>query len=156
MNSSEQRSIAVMASGVIAILGSVVTAIGLIIATMGLLLTFSQPNPLAIMPGLRAMMIVVLVVWFALAVWGAFSGVGLIRSRNWARISVLIWAGIAAPMCGLIIVSMAFLPFPQTPHSVVTVTIIRVFMTIFYGAPLAIAIWWLILFTRPKIVAQFK
>ena len=156
MYSDGQRSAAVTASGVIAILGSVVTAIGILIAMMGLLISFRTPNPFEAMPGVRSITLVFLVVCFGVAIWGAFSGVGLIRFRNWARISVLIWAGITTPICAIVIASMAFLPIPQAPHAVVTSAMIRVFTAIFYGGPLAIAVWWLILLTRPKIVAQFK
>src|ERR1700743_2522567 len=100
------RSMAVMAAGVIAILGSVVTAIGILIAMMGLLISFGQPSPFEQMPEIRVMSIVFLVEGFAIAIWGAFSGVGLIRSKNWASISVLVWAGITAPVCAIVIVSM--------------------------------------------------
>jgi hypothetical protein len=156
MHSSGQRSTAVMASGVVAILGSVVTAIGILIGMMGLLLSFGRPNPMETMPGIRAITAAMMVVFFAITIWGAFSGVGLIRFRNWARISVLIWAGITTPICLLVIATTAFIPLPTPPGSPVTSTMIRVIMAIFYGGPMAIAVWWLILFTRPGITAQFK
>jgi hypothetical protein len=156
MNSVGQRSTAVMASGVVAILGSVVTAIGILIGIMGLLLSFSRPNPMETMPGIRTITAAMMVVFFAIAIWGAFSGVGLIRFRNWARISVLIWAGVTAPICLLVIAMMAFIPLPTPQDSLVTSTMIRLMIVIFYGGPLAIAVWWLILFTRPRIAAQFK
>jgi hypothetical protein len=156
MNSSAQRSTAVMASGVVAILGSVVTAIGILIGMVGLFLSFGRPNPMETIPGVRAITAAMMVVFFAITIWGAFSGVGLIRFRNWARISVLVGAGITAPICLLVIAMMAFIPLGMPPDSPVTSTMIRVIMTIFYGGPLAIAVWWLILFTRPRITAQFK
>ena len=53
MNSVGQRSTAVLASGVVAILGSVFTVIGILIGIMGLLLSFSRPNPMETMPGIR-------------------------------------------------------------------------------------------------------
>lgn len=147
---------AVMASGVMAILGSVVTAIGILIGMMGLLLSFGRTNAMETMPGIRAITAAMMVVFFAITIWGAFSGVGLIRFRNWARISVLVWAGITAPICLLVIACMAVIPLPTPPDSPVTSTMIRVIMAIFYGGPMAIAVWWLILFTRPGITAQFK
>jgi hypothetical protein len=156
MTNVGQRSTAVMAAGVVAILGSVVTAIGILIGMMGLLLSFGRPNPMEAMPGIRTMTAAMMVIFFAITIWGAFSGVGLIRFRNWARVSVLVWAGIAAPICLLVVGFMAFIPFPTSPESPVSVTMIRVMMILFYGGPLAIAVWWLILFTRPGIVAQFR
>ena len=156
MNSTGQRSAAVMASGVIAILGSLVTAIGILIGMMGLLLSSRYPNPMDSMPGLRATTAAIMGIFFAVTIWGAFSGVGLIRLRNWARVSVLVWSGIAAPICVLAILFVAFLPMPPSPNPTVMRTMIHVFTVLFYGGPLAIAVWWLILFTRPKVVAQFK
>src|ERR1700685_1110078 len=156
MNSTGQRSAAVMASGVIAILGSLVTAIGILIGMMGLLLSSQYPNPMDAMPGLRVMTAAIMAIFFAVTIWGAFSGVGLIRLRNWARVSVLVWSGIAAPMCVLAIVFVAILPTPPSPNPTMMRTILDVVMILFYGGPLAIAVWWLILFTRPNVVAQFK
>jgi hypothetical protein len=162
MNNTAQRSAAVMASGVIAILGSLVTAIGILIGMMGLLLASRfpnpnlNPNPMDSMPGLRVMTAAIMAVFFAVTIWGAFSGVGIIRLRNWARISVLVWSGIAAPMCAMAILFVAFMPMPPSPNPTMLRTMIHVVTVLFYGGPLAIAVWWLILFTRPKVVAQFK
>ena len=156
MNSSVQRSAAVMASGIIAILGSLVTAIGILIGIMGLFLSARYPNPMDSMPGLRVITTVVMAFFFAVTIWGAFSGVGLIRLRNWARVSVLIWSGLTAPFCILAIVFVAILPMPPTPNQAFMRVILPLFAVIFYGLPMVIAVWWLILFTRPKIVAQFK
>src|ERR1700722_10170929 len=156
MNSSVQRSAAVMASGIIAILGSLVTAIGILIGIMGLVLSSRYPNPMDSMPGLRVITTVVMAFFFAVTIWGAFSGVGLIRLRNWARVSVLIWSGLTAPFCILAIVFVAILPMPPTPNQAFMRVILPLFAVIFYGLPMVIAVWWLILFTRPKIVAQFK
>jgi hypothetical protein len=157
MNSSGQRSAAVTASGVIAILGSLVTAIGILIGIMGMLLASRFPNPeMETMPGIRAMIVAVMAIFFGITVWGAFSGVGLIRFRNWARISVLVWAGLMAPFCILVIAFIAFMPMPPSPNPMLTGSILHLVTIVFYGLPLAIAVWWLILFTRPHIVAQFK
>lgn len=145
-----------MASGVVAILGSVVTAIGILIGMMGLFLSFGRPNPMETIPGIRGITALMMVVFFSIAIWGAFSGVGLIRFRNWARLSVLIWAGFAAPICLIVIAFTAFIPLPTPADSPITNTVVRLVMVIFYGGPLMVAVWWLILFTRPRIVVQFK
>jgi hypothetical protein len=156
MHNSGQRSQAVLASGIIAVLGSLVTAIGILIGLVGLLISFERPTPLEAIPELRALTAATMVVFFSIAIWGAFSGVGLIRFRNWARLSALVWAGIVAPICLLVVGLMAFIPFPTLPDSPISVGMIRLTVMLFYGGPLTIAVWWLILFTRPRIVAQFK
>src|SRR5579871_5917154 len=157
MNSTGQKSTAVLASGVVAILGSIVTAIGILIGMMGLLLSLGRPSPMETMPGIRVITAAMMVIFFGIAIWGAFSGVGLIRFRNWARISVLVWAGITTPICLMAMAVMIFIPLPPTPNSApIAGEFVRAMVVIFYGAPLAIAVWWLILFTRPRVVAQFK
>jgi hypothetical protein len=156
MNNVEQRSAAVTASGVIAILGSLLTAIGVLIGLMGLLVSFGYASPAATVPGVRAITAAMMVFFLAVALWGAFSGVGVIRFRNWARISILVWAGITAPICLLVVALMAWVPLPAMPDQQISNTLLRSFIIAFYGAPLGIAVWWLILFTRPRIVAQFR
>lgn len=156
MNNVGQRSAAVTASGVIAILGSLFTAIGVLIGLMGLLVSFGYSSPAATIPGVRAITAAIMVFFLAVAIWGAFSGVGVIRFRNWARISLLVWAGITTPICLLVVALMAWVPLPAMPDQQLSSTLLRSFIIAFYGAPLAIAVWWLILFTRPHIVAQFR
>jgi len=57
-----------MASGVIAILGSLVTAIGILIGMMGLLLSSRYPNPMDSMPGLRATTAAIMGIFFAVTI----------------------------------------------------------------------------------------
>lgn len=156
MNNPSQRSVAVTASGVIAILGSTMTAIGVLVSTVGILF-MPMARPGREVPGMRAIELLMMAIFFAIAVWGIGTGVGLLRFRNWARISVLVWSGIAAPMALLIIVVFLFVPLPTlTGSQATTGMFVRGSLILFYAAPLAIAIWWLVLFTRARVVAQFK
>src|SRR5580704_16012620 len=156
MDSTGQRSAAVTASGVIAILGSLVTAIGILIGMMGMLLASRYPNPMETMPGLRVMAAAIMAIFLAITIWGAFTGVGLVRFRNWARISVLVWSGLMAPFCILVIAFTAFMPMPPSPNPMLTGSILHLVTIVFYGLPLALAVGWLSLLTLPHIVAQFK
>jgi hypothetical protein len=156
MSNPNQRSAAVVASGVIAIIGSLLAAIGVLIGTAGLLFA-PIPRPRASVPGVRSIAMIMMAVFFAIAIWGIISGVGLLRFRNWARMSVLVWSGMTTPLTLVIIGFFLFVPFPSPPGSSAAIgTFLRAFVILFYGAPLAIAIWWLILLTRAHIVAQFK
>jgi hypothetical protein len=100
-----------------------------------------------------------MVFFFGLAILGLFTGVGMLRLQKWARISALIWSGITAVICALIIIVSIFVPFPTAPNSTNTpahfLTYLRVATVVFYGLPLAIAIWWLILFNRKKVTTRF-
>jgi hypothetical protein len=65
-----------------------------------------------------------------------------------ARISAIVWAGVTAPLCASVLVIVALMPIPSPANAPIDVVFLRIFMALFYGAPLAIAIWWLILFNR--------
>ena len=157
MNSSGQRSTAVIASGVIAILGSLFAAIGVLFSLLGIFIASRLPNTARFPDNVRVIVGGMMAVFLGIAIWGIFSGVGLIRFRNWARISVLVWAGITTPICLMAMAVMIFIPLPPTPNSApIAGEFVRAMVVIFYGAPLAIAVWWLILFTRPRVVEQFQ
>jgi hypothetical protein len=156
MTNTEQQSAAVTASGVIAILGSVFTVIGILFALVALFVAASVPNAPSMVPAVRLIATLMMLAFLAVALFGIACGVGLIRFRNWARISTLVWSGIAAPICLAAMTAMLLIPLPPTPSSPIPNFVLRLIVCTFYGAPLAIAAWWLILFTRPRIIAQFR
>jgi hypothetical protein len=94
----------------------------------------------------------------ALASWGIATAVGILQLRSWARISILVMSGIAAGMAllcslGMILVVPILRQQPNTPPGLLT--FVLVFELVLFGIPLAIAIWWLILFTRKSVGMQF-
>ncbi len=109
------------------------------------------------MPSAARTMAVGTVALFAgLAVFGVFTSIGVLRLKNWARISMLVWSGIAAAICGCVLAFLAIIPFPTPPNAPANIAAFtRVAVGLVYGLPLAIAIWWLILFNRKAIAAQF-
>jgi hypothetical protein len=88
-------------------------------------------------------------------IWGLASGIGLLRYRNWARISTLIWSGLAVAFCGLAMLFVSSMKVPLPDAAPGTEQVVRVLMVIIYGLPLLIGVWWLILFTRKPIVVLF-
>ena len=100
---------------------------------------------------------VMMIFFLAVAIFGIFSGVGLLRLKEWARISTLVWSGITIAFCGLMVAVFSVMSFPNqegTPADYMT--IVRIASAMFYSLPLGIGIWWLILFTRKGVVAQFR
>jgi len=94
-----------------------------------------------------------------LSLFGIATGIGLIYLRNWARISVLIWGGFSV-FFGLIGIPIAFLTqFPANPNSPAlpaeSMQAVRWILLVIYGIPLLIGVWWLILFNRKSVKAQF-
>ncbi len=92
-----------------------------------------------------------------LAIFGVFTGIGVLRLKNWARISTLVWSGITAAICIPILAFLVLIPFPTPPNatSPPDMAFVRVAAGLVYALPLAVAIWWLILFNRKAIAAQF-
>ena len=100
-----------------------------------------------------------------LATWGILTIVGLLRLRNWGRISVLLIGGCLAGMGGLtaaaLVISLivsstwsqpANLPPNLPPHFV---GFLVAFIAFFYACLAAVGIWWLIYFNRAKVKAFF-
>ena len=154
---SRRASGAVVAAGVVAIIGSCFAVLGAILGLFGLTMLPSTPEVRQLPAGFQAVATVLLVVWLAVAVFGVATGVGILRLKNWARISALVWAGLSASLCSFILLfSMIIpLPAPNGPQPIST-TALRLFMMLFYSIPVAVGIWWLILFKRARVRGEFS
>jgi hypothetical protein len=158
MVTSKRPSAAVIAAGIVAIVGSVLTMLGVLMGLFGVILGrhLAQQSPMPTFVQTTA--IAGMAFLLAQTALGIFTGVGLLRLRNWARISALVWAGITVP-CALLIVFMMLLvplPTPSRPEAPTHFLLFfRFFLALFYGIPLGVGIWWLILFTRKGVAAQF-
>src|SRR5271170_1247884 len=155
---------AVTAAGVVAI----------IFSALGVLLGLLVEASMLVSPGLQtaeatpglpaSTRAVVQIFWLfglGVAVFGFFVGIGVLRRRNWARITMLIWGGIMAVLSAISI-PFIFLVFNTLPTALPNgaeagpfMGFLKVFMVLFYGIPLGIGIWWLVLFTRPRVAAAF-
>jgi hypothetical protein len=152
----KKPSASVMAAGIVSIVGSVLVLLGAAMGLMGVLMApMTRANPelphfaLVIAGGTVAFIM-------ALGIFGVFSGVGLLRLKNWARVSTLVWAGITVVFAALVLVVFAFAPFPTSSNTSANLSgFVRATVLIFYGMPLAIGIWWLILFNQQVIANQF-
>jgi hypothetical protein len=94
-----------------------------------------------------------------LSLFGVATGIGIIYLRKWARISILIWGGFSV-FFGVIGIPVAYLmllsPNPSAPALPVPgMQAVRAILLVIYGIPLVIGVWWLILFNRKAIKAQF-
>ncbi|HXC88400.1 MAG TPA: hypothetical protein VNU23_11470 [Candidatus Cybelea sp.] len=156
---------AVTAAAVVAIsLGAIGVLGGLLIELSMLLMPEVQTaagRP-AIPPGTRTMVGMVWLFLIAVAVFGIFVGVGIVRRRSWARISILVWGGIMA-VVSLIAIPVLFFIFsampgmmPNQADAAPLISVMKWISVLFYGIPLGVGIWWLVLFTRPRIAAAFS
>lgn len=141
-------------TAVIVMLGSMATLVlGLLIAAAGII----APDPR--MSFLRPLLFVEAVIFGAVAVLGIATGVDLFRLRRWARISLLVFAAFLCVVgftAGFVIL---LIPFPTPPGASAdfaqTMTAVRVGIVAFYVCLGALGVWWIWLFTRPGVRAQF-
>lgn len=90
-----------------------------------------------------------------LSALGIATSIGLFRLREWARLSILIFSGIVAPLCLLVTALMFLVPLPPTPELPGGEAALRGIVIGMYGVPLLITTWWLIMFSRAGTKAAF-
>ncbi|MFI5092529.1 MAG: hypothetical protein WCE50_02920 [Candidatus Acidiferrum sp.] len=159
MAADSKPSASVIASGVVAILGSSVILVGAALSLVALVAvkmpaTLPEEPPFVRITGVASMAL-----GMACGIFGIAAGIGLFLLRNWARIATLVWAGICF-FFGLIGIPVAlFMSLPATSNSPGMpgnfVLVFRLILLAIYGAPLAVGIWWLVLFSRKSVKEQF-
>ena len=155
---------AVTAAAVVAIVFAVLGVLGGLLIELSMLLmpdvqtTAGRPT---IPPGTRAMGGIVWFFIIAVCVFGIFVGAGVLRRRNWARISIIVWAAFMT-VVSAITIPILFLVFnampgmmPADANVAPVMSFMKWFIVLFYGIPLGVGIWWLVLFTRPRVSAAF-
>ena len=156
---------AVTAAGVIAIVFGVLGTLFGILVQVSLLIipNIESARGSAAMPAAsRAAASIIWLFLLAIAIAQIFVGAAVLRRRNWARITILIWAGIMAFFSAFSAVAVFFVfslmpqAMPNVPDASSVMSFMKVFMLLFYGIPFGVAVWWLILFTRPRVAAAFK
>jgi hypothetical protein len=159
MANSSKASAAVIAAAVVALLASLLfllsTSMAFLAFSLGKLPNTSPELP----PPLRTVMLVMMAFMICLSIVGIATGIGLILLKDWARISVLIWGGFSV-FFGLLGIPIIFLmPLSVPPGAAElppgTVQMMRWAFLAIYGLPLVVGVWWLLLFNRKAIKAQF-
>lgn len=158
---------AVTIAGVVAIVFGLFGALGSLLGAVSFLLMPqlpARPGAPAMPQGVQMMSAAMILFFFAVAVFGIFVGVGVLRRRNWARISILIWGGLMAFFClaavAFSLVIFSVMPSLNLPNARAADThnamlFIRFFLLVFYGVPAGVGIWWLVLFTRKRVSNAF-
>jgi hypothetical protein len=132
---------------------------------LGLVSLFGLVAQVAVQPpepgAIRVMQFIGVVLFLALSAWGVTTGIGLLRLRNWARISQLIFAGLMlfGGVSGAL--TIPFLPFPTPPNDPDPALTLRVFRgmriggEIFYVLCAILALYWLYYFARRSTADTF-
>lgn len=153
---SAKPSASIVASAIVAIIGSLLVMLIAGLGVLGTLLVKTGTTPVPQPPGVRTTSMVILGVFGAFGILGISSAVGIWRLQNWARLSFLIYSVVLVLMCvvGLAVVWLILPSLPNAQQQ--AATFLRLFIVIMYGLPAAIGVWWLFLFTRKDIARQFQ
>jgi hypothetical protein len=120
------------------------TLVGSLVAleqALGSLLTGSAPHP----PALNAIVAVMpAVLLTALSGWGIWTSVAVFRRREWARLAMLAFAGVAALAGVGGELALLFIPEPAAGHGMDAV---KWAVAWFFALLAAIGVWWLVLFS---------
>jgi hypothetical protein len=149
-----------MVSALLAMVGSLLTlAFGLLMA-VGLYLAPATPPPDSQLPPEFFKTILLLMPFFYIlpAIWGIVTSIGLFQMKNWARISIIVFAALLT--LGGFFGSIGAIAFAvtQTPSNLSRdiMVFVRIFVVVFAALQLGIGIWWLIFFNRAKVRALFQ
>jgi hypothetical protein len=150
-------SASILAAGIAAMLGSLVVAGYSVL----MLIVTSRINFANVEPAFPAYgRLLSNLIWTFLLLSAIFvfaCGIAVMKLRNWARISLMVVGGLML-FFGLIGVAATFFTvlIMDVPGPPGTKVILVAVLAVVYGLPVAVALWWLILFTRRSVVAQFE
>jgi hypothetical protein len=157
MPSAPRASTSIIVAGIFAILGGALGAF----SSLASLILFSFSQHFAVSPALPDYIRPVLIFFWMFLLLCAFFvvvvGIQVIRLRNWARISLLTIAGLMLffGLMGIAVIFVTlFVSMPADPR--VSQGFLAAILAVIYGIPTAVSIWWLILFTRRSVAAQFQ
>ena len=159
MGNLARASTAVIAAAVVAILAGLLSLLTCSFTFLGMSLVPLSERTAPLPPSFQTAMLVGLAAMCALSIFGIFTGVGLIRLRNWARISILVWGGLCVFFGGIGVLVAFLMPqftppnAPELPPG--TEHLMQLTLIFIYGLPLLVGIWWLILFNRTSVKAEF-
>jgi hypothetical protein len=153
------RSVGITVSAVVVIIGSAFTILGGAMMVLGSLF-LSKSSPAANVPVNLGFFVVIEAVMFSgFGGWGLAAGIGLINLKQWARISMLVFAAILVFISLPAAVLLAVIPFPNTNDPNLPsnfMPIMRTGMVLFYAMFAALGCFWLYFFNKQSVKAQFQ
>jgi hypothetical protein len=154
------RSPAVTVSAVIALIGSILTLLmGILMLVIMVIAPIPQSAAIPASPEFSKVLFAALSLIYILpAIWGIATSIGLFRLKNWARISMIVFSVLLILMAGFSGLISMLIPTPSSAgtHAPASIMVgVRIFMGVFWLSLLGVGIWWLVLFTRAGVQAQF-
>jgi hypothetical protein len=105
---------------------------------------------------LRTSYLIGAMMMLALFAGGIATGIGLLRRRLWARLSILVFSGALVLMFGFSALTILFTPFPQSGFAPAVAVALKAGILIFYGLFALLGAGWLYFFNRKTIQQQFE
>jgi hypothetical protein len=153
--SPTKPSVAVLVSGLLANLGSAFAILASAFTLAALNLIPLPPTAPVTPSYVGSIANVSMLIFLGIAVFGIFTGIGLIQLRNWARISILVFSGLTVFFGGTALLVLLAIPFPINPSGPsVDPGAVKAVVLLVYGIPVLISIWWLVLFNLKGTKAQ--
>lgn len=155
-NFAPARSGAVDASAIVLLFGSALVLLGAVMMPLTAP-DAPQPPPGLPIPSILILMTTMSVCLLLICAWGVVTAVGVLKRRPSGRILMIVTAAVCIAFCALGSVG-AFAPLmmppePNTPASAMRAAVIGVIVVLL--VPVGVSVWWLVLFTRPRIAAEF-
>jgi hypothetical protein len=154
------RSVGVTVIAVLALLGSILALLmgTLMAVVMAVAPVPTQPEFPASPTFFKVILLGASLVYLLPAVWGILTSIGLFRLRNWARISIIVFAVVLilmsiSPLLGSLMFS--FISFPRETLNPSAMTVVRLSIGAMGLGQLSVGIWWLVFFNRAKVKQQF-
>ena len=147
------RSVGVTMSAIACFAGSL---LALLSGTAVIVFSILAPPAGVQPPPTRAMLAFPAALFLLCSVWAFASGVGLLRLRQWARVSVQVFSIVAAAGSTFSALMVFLTPFPETPPDApVNMNAIRQGLAGLYLLIAAAGGCWLYYFSRASVKAQF-
>jgi hypothetical protein len=152
------RSGGVTFSAVVVFLGSALTILSGGFAVLGSLIASHTGLGTSAPIDFRFIAIFEAIFYLGFGAWGIASGIGLINTRQWARISMLAFSGILIAFSLPVVLVFAAARFPQSSDPNLPanfMAIMRVSMAAIFGLIAALGGFWLYFFNKKSVKAQF-
>ncbi|MGO9085391.1 MAG: hypothetical protein ACLQBK_09210 [Candidatus Sulfotelmatobacter sp.] len=154
-----RRSVGVTVIAVLSLAGSVLTLLlGILMVAVAVIAPAPSQAEFPFPPLLlKALLLLVSLMYLGVAAWGIATGIGLLRLRNWARLSIIVFSVLLIIMSAFSALMLVSAPaFPNLNEANPSVmTAMRVAMGVFWLGQLGVGIWWLVFFNRAKVKQQF-